>query len=141
MTTKKQSPEVDPILSDDPTVEIAGKTYTIRRLGLRDVFKVARILGRGVAVLGDNAGTLSAAQTMQVLISSLTANEDEVLALLADVLSVKRTELENPRLFPMDSIIDVLQALAEHQDLKAFLARVQRLTETLPEMQNLTQTR
>ena len=141
MTTKKQAPEVDPILSDDPTVTIAGAEYTIRRLGLRDVFKVARILGRGVAVLGDNAGTLSAAQTMQVLISSLTANEDEVLSLLADVLSVKRTELENPALFPMDSIIDVLQALAEHQDLKAFLARVQRLTETLPEMQNLTQTR
>lgn len=134
--TEEQIP--DPILSDDTTVVIAGETYTVRRLGLRDVFKVARILGRGVALLGDNATNLTPGQTMQVLISSLTANEDETLDLIADVLSVKRAEIDDAARFPMESIIDVLQALAEHQDLKAFLARVQRLTETLPEMQTLT---
>lgn len=128
----------DPILADDVTVNIAGSTYTVRRLGLRDVFKVARVLGRGVALLGDNANNLTAGQTIQVLIGSLTAHEEETLSLIADVLSVKRAELDDPSKFPMESIVDVLQALAEHQDLRAFLARVQRLTEALPEMQTLT---
>jgi hypothetical protein len=35
----------------------------------------------------------------------------------------------------MDAIVDVASALAEHQDLRAFLAKVQALMTRLPEMQ------
>jgi len=125
----------DTILSEPATVTIAGETYELRRLGLQDVFKVARILGNGVAVLGDTSGTYSPAQAVQVLVASMTRNEDEVLNLVADLLKVDRKTLADPDKFPMDSMIDIFTALSEHQDLKAFLARIAALTERLPEMQ------
>jgi hypothetical protein len=40
----------------------------------------------------------------------------------------------------MDALVDVAAALAEHQDLRAFLAKVQALMERLPEMQQQTET-
>jgi len=125
----------DTILSEPTTVTIAGETYELRRLGLQDVFKVARILGNGVAVLGDTSGTYSPAQAVQVLVASMTRNEDEVLNLVADLLKVDRKTLADPDKFPMDSMIDIFTALSEHQDLKAFLARIGSMTERLPEMQ------
>ncbi len=132
---KKPTENIDPILHEEPTITIADREYTVRRLGLRDVFRVSRILGRGVALLGDQAQTLSGSQVVQVLVASLTSNEDEVLKLIADVLSVQRAELDDPAVFPMDCIVDILEALAAHQDLRAFFARVQTLTERLPELQ------
>lgn len=141
MATKKQAvEEQDPVLAEAPTVTIAGKAYVMRKLGLRDVFRVSRILGRGVAVLASDGANLNAGQVMQVLVASLNTNEEEVLALIADVLKVSRRDLEDPDKFPMESIIDVLEALAEHQDLRSFLARVQLLVERLPEAQNQTGT-
>ena len=127
--------EADPILAEDATVTIAGVTYTLRRLGLQDVFRVARILGNGVAVLGDTTGQYTQTQLMQVLVASMTRNEKEVLDLIADLLNVDRATLNNPDKFPMDSMIDIFEALAEHQDLQAFLARIAVLTERRPEMQ------
>lgn len=134
MATKKQT-ETDPILAEAPTVTIAGIVYPIRKLGLPDVFRVARILGRGVSVLGDAGASLSPGQIMQVLVASMTSNEQEVLALIGDLLGVEQKKLRDPDLFPMESIIDVLEALKEHQDLRAFLARLQKLVELLPEAQ------
>jgi len=122
----------DPIMDPAPVVTIEGRTYTLRRLGLPDVFRVSRILGRGVSML-TNAGEFTLGQIVQVLIGSLTANEDEVLALIADVLGITREELSDPAVFPMPCVVDILDALAKHQDLAGFLTRVQALVERLPE--------
>jgi hypothetical protein len=69
----------DPILSTGTTVDIAGKTYTLRRLGLQDVFRVARILGNGVAVIGNANDKYNSVQIAQILIASMTRNEAECL--------------------------------------------------------------
>ena len=133
MTTKKtQKPEVDPILYEAPTVEIGENEYAVRRLDTRDVFKVARILGRGVSMLADPNSLQHPSQVLQVLIASMTVNEDEVQKLLASLIGVPLKEWES---FPPTAVIDVLEVLSKHQDLQDFLARVQRLTEMLPEMQ------
>jgi len=133
MTTKKtQKPEVDPILYEAPTVTIAGNEYSVRRLDTRDVFKVARILGRGVSMLADPDSLQHPSQVLQVLIASMTVNEDEVQKLLASLVGVPLKDWES---FPPTAVVDVLEILSQHQDLQDFLARVQRLTEMLPEMQ------
>jgi hypothetical protein len=124
----------DTILDSAATVEIAGVTYTLRRLGLQDVFRVARILGGGVAVLGESTGKYTSLEIAQVLIAAMTRNEDEVLNLVADLLNVERKTLADPDKFPMDSMIDIIQAVSEHQDLKAFLSRVAVMMDRLPEM-------
>lgn len=127
------------ITSEGIQIEIAGEQYTMRRLGMRDVFRVVRILGNGVAALGASNEPPTAGQVLQVLVHSMTVNENEVLDLIADLLSVDRAELNNPDKFPMESIVDIFKTLSEHQDLKAFLAKVASLTETLPEMQTASQ--
>ena len=134
MTKKQQAaPEttVDPLLYEPPTVTIDGETYALRKLGTRDVYALARILGRGVGVLANPDG-IHPAQVLQVLIASMTVNEDEVQKLLASLISVPLKEWE---LMPPTAVIDVLEALAAHQNLQDFFAKLQRLTETLPEMQ------
>lgn len=123
------------ITSEGIQIEIAGEQYTMRRLGMRDVFRVVRILGNGVAALGASKEPPTAGQVLQVLVHSMTVNENEVLDLIADLLNVDRAELNNPDKFPMESIVDIFKTLSEHQDLRAFLDKVARLTETLPEMQ------
>lgn len=123
----------DPVMDAAPTVLIAGHTYELRRLGLRDVFRVSRILGRGAGLLADS-GNFTIGQVVQVLVGSMTANEDEVLDLIADVLQVTRDDVNDPNRFPMPCIIDVFEALAKHQDLAGFIVRVQALTEHLPEI-------
>lgn len=133
MTTPDPEIHVDPVLQESLTITIAGTTYAIRRLGLRDVFRVSRILGRGIAVLAEGGSTGS--QIIQVLIASLNANEEEVLKLIADLIGVKRTDLDDPARFPMVSFLDILAALSESQDLRDFFARVQTLTGVLPELQ------
>jgi hypothetical protein len=130
----------DTILDAGPTVDIQGTTYTIRRLGFQDVFKVARILGRGVAVLGDQGSELTPGQILQVIIASMTTNEQEVIDLLASLIGETRESITDPERFPMDSMVDIIKVLAEHQDLRAFLAKVQAMTETLPEMQTAMKT-
>jgi hypothetical protein len=127
--------KLDPILDEGPIVTIAGVDYRIRRLGFRDVFKVSRVLGRGLAILGDQASSLTPGQAIQVIVASMSQNENEVLDLAASILGVTRSDLEDTDRFPMDAIVDVASALAEHQDLRAFLAKVQALMTRLPEMQ------
>ena len=124
----------DPILDDGQKIEIAGRTYTIRRLGLRDVFRVARIFGNGVHVLGD-AGSYTPGQVIQVLVASLARAEEEVLHLIASLIGVERADLDDVERFPMESIIDVFEVLSESQDIAAFLARVEALMGKSPEMQ------
>lgn len=126
------SPE--PNTYEPPTIEIAGRTYTMRRLGLGDVFTVSRILGRGAATLS-GTGAATTADILQVIVLALTTNEEPVLKLMASVIGVERSDLDDPERFPMASIIEVGEALAEHQDLADFLSALGRIAERTPEIQ------
>ncbi len=123
----------DPITTEH-TVTIEGHTYTLQKLGMKHVFKVARVLGNGIRVIGD-ANSFSPGEIMQVFVASMARNEDEVMSLIGDVLGVTRKELDDPERFPLDSIVDVFAALKDHQDLQAFLGKVMKLMEVNPEMQ------
>lgn len=114
----------DPIMAK-ATVTINEETYTMRRLGIEDAWTIADIMGAGVAAVG---GQVDESQTMQVLVASMSKKKDAVMDLIADVLSVNRETLADPERFPISSIITILQALAEHPDLKEFLEDVGKLT-------------
>jgi len=124
---------VDPVLYEPPTVTVAGTTYTLRRLGLPDVFRVVKILGRGAALL-DPAAEFTPAQIIQVLMTSISLNEGPVLDLIASLLGVPRKDLDYPEKFPLDSILDIIQAIAAHGDLRGFLSRANSITKTMPNL-------
>ena len=143
MTTKpKPEPKPeheDTILSSPTTIEIEGHTYTLRRLGLRDVFRVSRILGRGVGILGDLGPSITPGQAAQVIVASMSVNEEEVMELLASVLDLKVRDLEDTSRFPMPSILTIVKALVEGQDMKEFFDRLSAMMEEFPEMQTASQ--
>lgn len=140
--TTPAAPAVEPITYEPPTVTIAGQSYPLRRLGLGDVFTVTKILGRGLALIGPakrsedgKSAELDVGTILRALVASMTQNQEDVLRLIASVIGVGRDELDDPARFPMDTITIVGEALAEHQDLAAFLAGVRRLGDRLPEIQ------
>jgi hypothetical protein len=137
MTKKQQAAPaatVDPLLYEPPTVTIDDESFAVRRLMTKDVYPLARILGRGVAVLADREN-YSPSQILEVLLYSMTVNEQEVQKLLASLIGVPQKEWDA---MPPTAVIDVLAALAGHQDLQDFFGKLHRLMETVPAMQTLS---
>lgn len=122
-----------PILDEAPTVTIAGQSYQLRRLGVRDTFAIARIVAVGAAALNRPLGNdLTAENIGQLLLSGFMAAEETTMKLLASVIGVTVPELEQ---MPMEAPLEIVAALAEHQDLRAFFARAGELMKKVPEMQ------
>ena len=139
-TNKQKLEEVttgmEPIVGVKPTVEIEGKTYTIRRLGIKDTFTIARILGVGVKQLGAIGVTaLDAQSAVLAMLAAIPYAEDEILDLLADLVGVDGADIRNPELFPLGSEIAIIEALSKHQDLQAFFTRLQGLLKSNPALQ------
>jgi hypothetical protein len=136
---KEVTTGMEPIVGTKPTVEIEGKTYTVRRLGIPDMFTVIRILGVGVKQLGTMGGlqSLDSASVALALVAAIPYAEDEILDLLADIVGVDGADIRNPDIFPIDAIVDIIGVLAEHQDLKAFFTRLQALAKANPTLQKV----
>ena len=136
---KEVTTGMEPIVGTKPTVEIEGKTYTVRRLGIPDMFTVIRILGVGVKQLGSMGGlqSLDSASVALALVAAIPHAEDEIMDLLADIVGVDGADIRNPDIFPIDAIVDIIGVLAEHQDLKAFFTRLQDLAQANPALQKM----
>ena len=136
---KEVTTGMEPIVGVKPTIEIEGKTYTVRRLGIPDMFTVIRILGVGVKQLGTMGGlqSLDSASVALALVAAIPYAEDEIMDLLADIVGVDGADIRNPDIFPIDAIVDIIGVLAEHQDLKAFFTRLQALAKANPALQKV----
>ncbi len=136
---KEVTTGMEPIVGVKPTVEIEGKSYTVRRLGIPDMFTVIRILGVGVKQLGSMGGfqSLDSASVALALVAAIPHAEDEIMDLLADIVGVDGADIRNPDIFPIDAIVDIIGVLAEHQDLKAFFTRLQALAKANPALQKV----
>ena len=123
--------EVDPLIGDTPVVTIKGKEYKMRRLGIADTFRLARIIGIGAAGIGKEIADLdmSPEAAIGLLIVGFPFASEEILNLFASLLGVKLEEIRNPDLFPMGSEVDIIKALVEHIDVKAFFTKLVELTE------------
>ena len=136
---KEVTTGMEPIVGVKPTIEIEGKTYTVRRLGIPDMFTVIRILGVGVKQLGTMRGlqSLDSTSVALALVAAIPYAEDEIMDLLADIVGVDGADIRNPDIFPIDAIVDIIGVLAEHQDLKAFFTRLQALAKANPALQKV----
>lgn len=119
-----------PILDPGPIVEIGGTPYTLRRLGVRDTFKIARIVAVGAASTKSDLTDAELAdpnKLQALLLAGVMAAEVTVLDLCASLIGVTVKDLEDPERFPMSTPIDIAMALVEHQDVRAFFAHVKPL--------------
>ena len=118
--------EVEPLISETPVVTIAGKKYKMRRLGMVETFKLARIVAMGAGGIGTEISKvkMNAESIMGLLVVGFPYASDLVMDLFANVLGVKIEDIKNPKLFPMGSEIDLIQALMGHIDVKAFFTKL-----------------
>lgn len=117
--------EIEPLIGDTPTVTIQGREYKMRRLGILDTFKLARIIGIGAAGLGKEVINLdmTAESAIGLLIVGFPFASKDILDLFASLLGVTPEEIKNPNLFPMGSEIEIIKALMGHIDVKAFFTK------------------
>lgn len=117
--------EVEPLIGNTPTVTIQGKEYKMRRLGIVDTFTLARIIGVGAAGIGKELTDLEMTPDVAIglLIVGFPYASKEILNLFASLLGVKPEEIRDPNLFPMGSEIEIIKALADHIDVKAFFTK------------------
>lgn len=132
---------LETIVGDTPVVEIEGRTYTMRRLGIKDTFKVIRIIGIGVKEMAGmfNFGQLDVQAMTMAMVAAIPYAEDEIMDLLASLINVEPREVRDENLFPIGSEIAIIEALTKHQDLKAFFTQLQRLAESNPSIKQAMQ--
>ncbi len=126
-----------PIMDELPEVEIEGNKYYLGRLTLAHIFKILKVFARAGSIISKNLDNLDFTnkQTLGLLLmTSVPFAEREILELIASVVKVKSKdkdgkevlryitvdELLDPDLFPMFSIVPIVQTLIKHQDMKVF---------------------
>jgi hypothetical protein len=135
---KQQASATEVIAGEGPVVVVVGVSYTMRRLGLRDAFKIAKVLAAGFASVSgavkvDFTDAESAGESITTLLmAGVPFAEDEIIALLADVLQVPDGVLSDPDTFPLDSLVEVIEGITKHPDLQSFTKRLAALLRALP---------
>lgn len=133
---------IEPLVVEMPTVEINGRTYTMRRLGFKDVIfwlKTIRESGaRGLKAATDLVDVLRVENEAGKIYQEATEQRvgvvaftwgaidsiDVIMSWLASVLQVDAQDFADPNKFPLDSIIDIIEALATHPDLNGFFTKL-----------------
>ena len=118
--------EAEPLLAETPIVVINGKEYKLRRLGVGDTFKLARIISVGAAGMGKEIGNIEINPEVVagLLLAGFPYAERHMMELLASIVGVKYEDLIDPEKFPMGSEISIITALTEHVDVKAFFGKL-----------------
>jgi len=155
MTEKGKTSGAGPLTWSPPVLDIEGKEYKLRRLGLLDVQRAAKIVATVVQAGGRNAlanmGNVSTMEVGTYILDLLPLAMDEVIDWMADYLGIARGivfdkideatdntgTIRDPDVFPLGSEIKVIEALLEHEDVQAFFGSVKRMMKH-PALQSLT---
>ena len=130
---KKEFDEIEPFLGDAPIVTIKGREYKMKRLGITEIFKLGRILAVGAAGMGKEVGKIDLMDPSVLaglLLVSFPYAENQCMEFIANIINVKVEELKNPELFPIDSVLDIIEVLMEHEDIKTFFIKLTKLLRT-----------
>lgn len=124
------------VLGQDLGVTLSdGHTYALRRLDVRDTFKLARIVMVGITAIEGGMqnfdGELKGEHVQTALLAALPHAEKEIADAMGSLLGLSADEFLS---LPPEAPIEIAAVLAEHQDLSAFFTSVGRLMGALPEM-------
>lgn len=118
---KKPVDGIEAMTAEAPIVDIDGKQYQMKRLGIQETFRFGNLL---MDILFSSAGAITKDFDQTVVISlmvrALMEKEKELLDLFADLLGVSKKDIRNPDLFPMGSEIAIIHALVAHPDIGRF---------------------
>lgn len=130
MTDERKDVGTTALVYEPPVIEIAGREYKLRRLGIVDTLRLAKILAAGVAGLGREIGSLDTLDPQvlgMLILAGAPFAEQQVLEFLGGVIGVSASDLRDSDRFPMGSEIMIVEALIEHEDVKAFFEHLGRI--------------
>lgn len=144
---RKRDPSkgLEALLAEMPEVRVGDETRRLRRLGLKDVYDWADILKcagakgsrafadliRGMDLQNLRINQMQASFTSLLL--GLIEEEKAVLGWIAGLVGVTLEEVEDPNVFTLESLADLIEGLLVHPDLEAFFTRVRAIAQN-PEM-------
>ncbi len=142
MTDERKDVGTTALVYEPPVIEIAGREYKLRRLGIVDTLRLAKILAAGVAGLGHEIGNLDTLDPQvlgMLILAGAPFAEQQVLDFLGGIIGVSVADMRDPERFPMGSELQIIEKLVEHEDVRAFLQRLRGLTK-VPALRSLLQT-
>jgi len=104
------------------------KKDSIRNLNASDLMAVVTIFGKVGSNLNMQEGMTNAAMGIQFVSTACQYAEQDMTELLA---SISQMTVEEFKKMPIDFPLEIIEQLAEKEDLKAFFTRVKALTEKL----------
>jgi len=132
-----------PLMYEAPTIQIVGAEYTMRRLGIFDVTKLARILssagGTLLTQLGSTINDVKEIKSLKefpigdwfrAIITSLPEVAEEFVGFLASTLKGWAGDIKDGDQFPLGTELEIVEKLLEHEDVVAFFARAQSLAKS-----------
>ena len=133
----------EPLLYKAPTIKIVGKEYTMRRLGIFDVTKLARILSSsGGALLTKLGSTITNVKDVkglkdfpigdwvQAIIVTLPEVAEDIVGFLVSTLKGWKGDIKDGDQFPLGTELEIVEKLIESEDVVAFFARGLRLAKS-----------
>lgn len=120
------------VLTEGPEIVLSGKTYTMRRLSTKDVFKFAKIMGKVVAKIGTldvgdvDPKNLTESNLMSIGMNIMTGLADadvEMAAFYGGVIGISGDEF---MALPPADFTTFIDALQKHEDLMSFFGAVVR---------------
>ena len=117
--------DVEPLIADTPIVTINDQEFKMRRMGVGDTFRLAKVISIGAAGMGAEIGNieLNPEVVAGLLLAGFPFAERQILELLASIIGVKYEDMKDPEKFPMGSEIEIISKLMEHVDMKAFFTK------------------
>ena len=121
----------EPLLGESVVINLTAadgsiEQHKMRRLGVRDVFRIMRIVAAGAMTMGTELNLsgikqedMASTMLMLVLLGFPMA-ENQCIELLADIIGMKPNDLADPDKYSMNAVPEIVAALVQHQDLKAF---------------------
>lgn len=115
------------IINQGTPITIEEKEYTLRRLNIRDVFKVATLLGKvykpGFKYEEGQESSFSA-----MFLSAIPVAENDIISFLSSLLGITVDEFDK---LPPDALFDIVDALSKSEDLKRFFDKVKAMMSKL----------
>jgi len=120
---------------DVEPIEINGKKYKLRRLGILDVFAFMEIIQKVMAkgnkeLVGRIKGAM--AEQSEELVSAIIfhgfpACKEPILEWISDLIDVPKDDYINPEIFPIQSHLDILESIITHPDIEVFFMKLKEM--------------
>lgn len=123
------SDEINAIIPAERKVTLAGKEYPVRQLSVAAVFRLASVMNKVFDVVpAEQVLTMeNKAAGLLVIARGIPAAEDDICAILADILDIK--DVAEVKRLPASGMIKVIRMVVEQEDLEDLFFELNSLVE------------